>query len=58
METIIKESIGICKCITDAVKSNTSTRIIKMYAEESERINARFRDSQGFLADPYLDSRV
>lgn len=42
-QELINRSIGITKCITEAVKNKLPTRIIKMYAEESERINTEFK---------------
>jgi len=41
-QELIKRSIGISQCITEAVKNRLPTRIIKMYAEESERISKEF----------------
>ena len=43
-QELINRSIGISQCITEAVKNRLPTRIIKMYAEESKRIDAEFRD--------------
>jgi len=42
-QELINRSIGISQCITEAVKNRLPTRIIRMYAEESERINAEFK---------------
>ena len=41
-QELIKRSIGISQCITEAVKNRLPTRIIRMYAEESERISKEF----------------
>jgi hypothetical protein len=40
-QDLIRQAIGISKCITEAVNNRLPTRIIRMYAEESERINAK-----------------
>lgn len=42
-QELINRSIGISKCITEAVEKRLPTRIIKMYADASERIDAEFR---------------
>ncbi len=42
-QELINRSIGISKCITEAVKNRLPARIIRMYAEESNRIDAEFR---------------
>ena len=42
-QELINRSIGISQCITEAVKNRLPTRIIRMYAEESKRIDAEFR---------------
>ena len=41
-QELIKRSIGISRCITEAVKNRLPTRIIRMYVEESERISKEF----------------
>lgn len=35
---LVKKSIGICKCMAHAVKTRMPIYIVKMYADESERI--------------------
>lgn len=44
MKTIDKQ-IGICKCISEAVKLKVSPIIIQMYAKESERMNRLLTNS-------------
>lgn len=41
-ETLIKKSIGICKCMEHAVKARLPLYILKMYAEESKRIEKEY----------------
>ena len=41
-QELIKRSIGISRCITEAVKNRLPTWIIRMYVEESERISKEF----------------
>lgn len=41
-QELINRSIGISQCITEAVNNRLSTRIIRMYAEESKRIDIEF----------------
>lgn len=41
-ETLIKKSIGICKCMEHVVKARLPLYILKMYAEESKRIEKEY----------------
>jgi hypothetical protein len=35
---LINKSIGICKCMDHAIKTRMPLHIVKMYADESDRI--------------------
>ena len=42
-QSLIKRAIGICECMKAAREARAGVRIMRMYAEESDRITAEFR---------------
>ena len=42
-QSLIKRAIGICECMKAAQESRAGLRVMRMYAEESDRITAELR---------------
>jgi hypothetical protein len=42
-QSLIKRAIGICECMKAAREARVGVRVMRMYAEESDRITAEFR---------------
>ena len=43
-QSLIKRAIGICECMKAAREAQVGVRVMRMYAAESDRITAEFRE--------------